>query len=139
MGIWRWPNLLLVGIACWFAIGYEAVAPGWTNHGSRAFGDLSITLRTRGRIEPGAPFEAMLEANGAASVVLRVRARPRDRASSVPLDEQWNAQWNVQLSGGQGEILEVMAPKEADAPMVLVVTGDRSGESARWNLGRLYD
>ena len=55
MGLWRWPNLLLVVCACYLALIYEAVPAAWVNHGNKELGNLEIIFYTKGRIIPQEP------------------------------------------------------------------------------------
>ncbi len=129
MGIWGWPNLLLVGIAIGLSLVYEAVPPGWTNHGLRTVGEVRVGLRSRGRIEPGEPIQLMLTASEAARMRFgfdAAQARQTPRALAVD------------LPAGEGLQLTVAAPAQTGAPLIAVLT-DAGGDAARWNLGRLYD
>ncbi len=126
MGIWRWPNLALVGLACWLAFEYEAVPDGWINHGARSFGDLRVTLRTRGRIKPGEPFEIMLDASDTASMLFEIGGAAREQVREI------------ELSTDESLELTVDAPVQTDEPLFIVLTDEREN-SACWSLGRLYD
>ncbi len=126
MGIWGWPNLLLVGIAFGLSIIYEAIPPGWTDHGSRTLGEIRVNFRTNGKIEPGEQFEIMLNASEDAALKFGFdNSEPQDiHAVNLPANE------NLEMT--------VIAPAQTSKPLFAVLT-DARGASASWNLGRLYD
>ncbi len=126
MGIWGWPNLLLVGVAFWLAIEYQAVAAGWTSHGARAIDDVRVSLATRGKIESSGRFEVMLEASGSGSMRLTIGADTNAQSHTID------------LSPNESLVLTVTAPEQFGAPLIIQLT-DRGRGSAAWNLGRLYD
>ena len=125
MGIWSWPNLVLIGIAIWLAAEYEAVAGGWVHHGARSVGDIRVSFRTQGRIRPGATFRIRLEANDAASITFGFG------------NEALTNERSLDLPAATGLELEFTAPRQTDAPLIMELIDDQ-GNIARWNLGRLY-
>ncbi|MDG2249262.1 MAG: hypothetical protein P8N11_00320 [Gammaproteobacteria bacterium] len=124
MGLWRWPNLLLVVCACYLALIYEAVPAAWVNHGNKELGNLEIIFYTKGRIVPQEKLSTRIEISEAADLVLGIES-----SAFTP----------ISLSSVEQRVLELELAIPNDKTKELkVYVSDKGANIAVWNLGRLY-
>ena len=124
MGLWRWPNLLIVVYACYLALIYEAVPAAWISHGDKELGNLEIIFYTKGRIIPQEKLSTRIEISEAADLVLGIESSV---FAPIPLS-----------SVGQRVLeLELAIPNDKTKELKVYVS-DKEANIAVWNLGRLY-
>ena len=124
MGLWRWPNLLLVVCACYLALIYEAVPTTWINHGSKELGNLEIIFYTKGRIVPLEKLSTRIEISEAADLVLGIES-----SAFTPIPLSFVEQRVLEL--------ELVIPNDKTKELKVYVS-DKEANSTVWSLGRLY-
>lgn len=124
MGLWRWPNLLIVVYACYLALIYEAVPAAWVNHGNKELGNLEIIFYTKGRIIPQEKLSTRIEISEVADLVLGIES-----SAFAP----------ISLSSVEQRVLELELAIPNDKTKELkIYVSDKEANIAVWNLGRLY-
>ena len=126
MGWLKWPNLLLVLIALYLStqseMGYYS-SPDWINLGRRYIDDIELNVYARGRIRAGQETPLLIETSDPINLLVGFSGE--------------NKFINITINGDGEEQFTLTTPNQTSKEIVIKIETDQ-GDSASWNLGRLY-
>ena len=126
MGWLKWPNLLLVVIALYLStqseMGYYS-SPDWINLGRRYIDDIELNVYARGRIRAGQETPLLIETSDPINLLVGFSGE--------------NKFINITINGDGEEQFTLTTPNQTSKEIVIKIETDQ-GDSASWNLGRLY-
>ena len=126
MGWLKWPNLLLVLIALYLStqseMGYYS-SPDWINLGRRYIDDIELNVYARGRIRAGQETPLLIETSDPINLLVGISGEKKFI--------------NITINGDGEEQFTLTTPNQTSKEIVIKIETDQ-GDSASWNLGRLY-
>lgn len=126
MGWLKWPNLLLVVIALYLStrseMGYYS-SPDWINLGRRYIDNIELNVYARGRIRPGQETPLLIETSDPINLLVGISGEKKFI--------------NITINGDGEEQFTLTTPNQTSKEIVIKIETDQ-GDSASWNLGRLY-
>lgn len=126
MGWLKWPNLLLVLTALYLSMqspmGYYS-PPEWINLGPRSIGSIDLNIYAMGRIRPGEEMPLLIKASDPVNLIVSFSGEGKTI--------------NISINENGEEEFTLITPNQTSEEVVIEIKTNL-GDSAYWDLGRLY-